>query len=121
MEIKELIDKVEAMDYPQKLDKSYDGSCPCFCYSPIIKGKRVKIEGHCWRACTKCNYNGLHIKGNLPEKDLMRIAKAFKKQLDKQKWYSDYEIVIERHKLISKAVKRAMKDFGETFKRLANE
>ena len=102
MKIEELINKVSEMDYPQSLEKGWESSCPCFYYRPTIDGKRLTIHGHCWRTTgngrldgCKCAYNGLHIKGNLPDKDLMRIAKAFKKQLDKQKWYSEWDIVIE--------------------------
>jgi hypothetical protein len=105
----ELIKKVKDLDYPQQLDKGYEGSCPCFWYHPTIDGKRVSIHGHCWRTTgdnmvgsCKCAYNGLHITGKLPEKDLLEIAKAFKRQLDKQKWYSEWDIVINEKFLANK-------------------
>lgn len=95
MKIEYLINKVSKMDYPQKLSKEYDGGCPCFYYYPIVDGVKIEIHGHCWRTCQECAYNGLHITGKLPRKDLMKIAKVFKKQLDAQEWYSPYELVVK--------------------------
>jgi hypothetical protein len=101
MKLQTLIDKIENMDYPQKLEKDWSGSCPCFWYSPMIEGVRVSIHGHCWRTTDnsliggcKCAYNGFHIKGKLPRKDLLRLAKALKKQLDAQEWYSPWEFTV---------------------------
>jgi hypothetical protein len=103
MNIAELIKKIETMDYPQHLDKGYEGSCPCFYYNPTVEGKRLVIHGHCWRTTVnsviggcKCEYNGVHISGKLPKKDLLKIGKAFKKQLDAQKWYSEWDLVIDK-------------------------
>lgn len=95
----DLIKKIRTMDYPQELQKGWSGSCPCFNYSPLVGGNRLTIHGHCWRTtdngfvggCT-CAFNGLHIRGKLPQKDLLDIAMAFKGQLDKQEWYSKWEI-----------------------------
>lgn len=98
MTTQELIELVEKMDYPQQLDTDYEGSCPCFWYTPIVDGHKLQIHGHCWRTCNECLYNGIHVSGCLTEKDLRKIAKAFKKQLDKQEWYSKYEIVINSTK-----------------------
>lgn len=102
MTSEKLIAKVKTMYYPQQLDKTYDGGCPCFWYKPVVEGKRISIHGHCWRTTDngivdgcKCAYNGLHISGKLPENILTKIGKAFKKQLDLQGWYSDWELVIE--------------------------
>jgi len=98
MTTEELINKVKKMDYPQELDKSYEGSCPCFWYKPIIDGRKIEIHGHCWRTnidgCN-CSFNGLHITGSLSVAKLTKIAKTFKKQLDKQNWYSSYQLVIK--------------------------
>jgi hypothetical protein len=77
----ELIKKVSKLYYPQELEKGWESSCPCFYYNPTVDGKRLTIHGHCWRTTD----NG---------KDLMDIAKAFKKQLDKQKWYSKWDLEI---------------------------
>ena len=74
------------------LDKKHDGECPCFWATKVIDGKKISIHGHCWRVCMECSYNGLHVSGKLLKKDLMRIARALKRKLDKQKWYSPYEI-----------------------------
>ncbi len=80
------------------LDKKNSGSCPCFWATKTIDGKRVSIHGHCWRVCRECNHNGLHITGEFPKKDLMKIAKALKKKLDEQEWYSEYEIHFKKRK-----------------------
>lgn len=90
---KDFIKKVKKMDYPQHLDKSFDGSCPCFWASPIVDKYRIELYGHCWRTCLKCSYNGLHFKSKMPIKDLNIIIKVLKKQLDNQKWYSKYKLV----------------------------
>ena len=102
MKFQDLIDKVLKMDYPQELDKKWNGECPCFWCNPIINGHRIKIHGHCWRTTDngkrggcKCLNNGLHITGKLPKKDLMKLAKAFKKKLDRQQWYSIWEIEVK--------------------------
>jgi hypothetical protein len=101
MKVKDLIAKVKKMDYPQKLERGWEGLCPCFNYNPTIDGHKISIHGHCWRTTDngidggcECAFNGLHIKGKLPKKDLMEIAKSFKAKLDKQKWYSEWEVVV---------------------------
>lgn len=105
MKSKDLINKVLTMDYPQKLEKGWEGACPCFYYSPTIDGKKISIHGHCWRTTDNgktggcdCSHNGLHIKGNLPKAILLKIGKAFKKQLDKQEWYSKWELKVPLYK-----------------------
>ncbi len=102
MKSKDLIDKVGKMDYPQKLEKGWEGFCPCFNYNPTVNGKKVSIHGHCWRTTNngtiggcECSFNGLHIKSKPPIKDLKEIAKALKKQLDAQKWNSEWEVVYD--------------------------
>lgn len=65
------------------LDPQQDGSCPCF--STTING--TKIEGHCWRVCSRCEYVGLHYEGDI------EIAKAIKPLLDKMNWYGEWPIV----------------------------
>jgi hypothetical protein len=82
-------------DYPQKLEKKWDGSCPCFTASPVVDGYKIELRGHCWRTCMECKYNGLHVKSKMPKKELKEIVKEIKKELDKQKWYSKWEIVFE--------------------------
>ena len=101
MKLETFITKVKNYDgYIQKLlDKSYDGACPCFWSTKIIDGYKVEIHGHCWRTCPDylegknyCTNNGLHLKSKMPRKDLMKLAKALKKSLDAQEWYSPYQI-----------------------------
>lgn len=103
MKVGDIVEKVKSMDYPQKLEKKWDCSCPCFYYEPVINGHKTSIHGHCWRTTKDgiigscdCAYNGLHIKSKLPKKDQVKIAKAFKKQLDMQKWYSPWDVRYEK-------------------------
>jgi len=99
MEIKELLKEIKSVEncfeIQRHFSKEYEGGCPCFDCELIVNGVTVSVNGHCWRVCKECAYNGLHITGALPEKDLLKIGKAFKRQLDKQKWYSKYELIIK--------------------------
>ena len=103
----QLITKVSKMDYPQKLERGWESSCPCFNYNSTINGvlfsSEIYIHGHCWRTTgdglvggCRCLHNGLHIKGNLHPDDLIEIGMAFKKQLDKQEWCGEWELVYEK-------------------------
>jgi hypothetical protein len=99
MTLQSLLKRIMKLDYPQELDKSYDGSCPCFWYEVRINDKYLKIHGHCWRTCENmhkkkdyCAYNGLHVESNLDKKELDSIIQTLKKKLDKEEWYSDYEV-----------------------------
>ncbi len=87
------IKKIESMDYPQKLDKQYEGSCPCFWYDGKIDGKKISIHGRCWRVSE--NAQDLHISGELPKKDLKEIAEIIKSKLDAQEWYNPYTIIYD--------------------------
>ena len=42
------------------LDPEYTGSCPCARFE--VEGTRFRA--HCWRACGKCQYAGLHYAGD---------------------------------------------------------
>ncbi|GEM_PF-3282544 len=105
MTINDLIKEVESLDewdVQKHFDKDYDGGCPCFWSRRKVDGRMIEIHGHCWRTTgdgirgsCNCAYNGLHVTGKLPRKDLMKIARAFKKKLDKQEWYSPYDLVVK--------------------------
>ncbi len=92
MTLDNFIKKVQKMAYPQALDKTYEGACPCFWVKVTIDEEPVNIHGHCWRVCKYCSFNGIHVTSKLPMSKLKKLAKAFKKQLDAQNWYSKYEI-----------------------------
>ena len=94
MTIQTFIYKIKQMDYPQSLDKDYDGACPCFSVTKTIEGKRVHILGRCWRVSE--NMQDLYVWGNLPERDLRRVGRELKKQLDKQEWYNKYTVMLRR-------------------------
>lgn len=96
--IDELIKEIKSLDYydiQRHFDPGNDGGCPCFWCDLKVEGKKIEIHGHCWRTCQECAFNGLHVTGALSVPKLTRIAKAFKSKLDKQKWYSKYDLVIK--------------------------
>ena len=93
MNINTFIKKIENEYYPQKLDKDYDGNCPCSHFEGKIEGKKFGFHTRCWRVSN--NAQDLYIWGELGKKDLYKIGKALKRQLDKQKWYNSYTIIYE--------------------------
>jgi len=96
MKLETLLKKLQTMNYwdMQKFwDKDWDDSCPCFEGTKIVDGKKVYVRGECWRVSH--NPQDLHICGELDKDALLKIAKAVKKALDKQKWYKPYTIVCD--------------------------
>lgn len=92
--VDDLIQQIQAMDYPQQLDPDYDGSCPCFAVNLEVVGHIVVIEGSCWRVSMSCDKQDLRLNSSLPRDELLRVGAALKQKLDAQEWYSPYRIIL---------------------------
>lgn len=81
----------EALQIPQTgfdvlaLDPEYGGHCPCAVV--VIDGARLEL--HCWRVCSSCEYVGIHYEG--PEG--RAAAEKVKPLLDAMDWYGEWPIV----------------------------
>lgn len=79
--------------FAQKIgDKDFDCGCPCGGGEVLIDGKKFGFSARCWR--TSENAQDLYIWGGHPaEKEL---ARAVKRNLDKQEWYNPYTIIYKK-------------------------
>lgn len=70
--LKPVVEEVLLHENPLQLDPAWDGGCPC----ATIEGAGFRIAVHCWRVgggC--CEYSGVHVTGDLPEKLRLRMAR----------------------------------------------
>ena len=88
----EFIQKIDTMQYPQELDRDWDGSCPCFVAFVYIGNEALCIEGRCWRVSSSVQQE-MHLDAYLPQNELSKIGVALKKKLDAQQWYNTYRVV----------------------------
>lgn len=78
-------------EWPMNLSEDYEGSCAC-CF---IEGEGFSVRTHCWRTKVDCNceYCGIHITGELPQKKLLQIAKHIR---NNNGWtdFTDWTIIV---------------------------
>lgn len=67
------------------LDPGFDGGCPCA--TVVIDGERLEL--HCWRVCSTCEYVGIHYEGAGGR----AVAERIKPALDAMDWYGEWPIV----------------------------
>ena len=95
MKVQTLVSKINSFEDGwgiQKFwEKDFEGACPCFSASKRVENTTVNVWGRCWRVSD--NTQDLYVWGTLAKKDLIKIANALKKALDKQKWYNPYTII----------------------------
>ena len=84
--------------YPQRLDKNWDGSCPCCIFIGDIDGKEIGFSTDCWRASNTNDYQDLYVWGDLEIDELKEIANILKESLDNQKWYMKYKVYLNMTK-----------------------
>jgi hypothetical protein len=66
------------------LDSEYIGSCPCA--TVVVDGARLEL--HCWRVCSACEYVGIHYEGAAGR----AAAERIKPLLDEMNWYGEWEL-----------------------------
>ncbi len=67
------------------LDPYFEGSCPC----AMVGIGGVRLEFHCWRVCSQCEYVGIHYEGA----EGRAMAERVKPLMDAMDWYGEWPIV----------------------------
>ena len=66
------------------LDPYYSGSCPCATVE--VDGQRLEL--HCWRVCSQCEFVGIHYEGAAGR----AAAERVKPLMDGIDWYGKWPI-----------------------------
>ena len=86
---KPTINDILSSDNPFRFSKNFEGGCACC----DIEGIGFSINVHCWRACCSCEFSGIHISGEISDKDKSRLGQHIR---DNNPWTdsTDWEIVV---------------------------